>query len=126
MTLSVDLGPAAVNGCYLVTEVRSVGHRAAARGHLLAAARIGMQAVRAVGMHPGASRASASAGASGPDAKRPVQTLRYEARVVNNGSFRWEPALVQSTRAPQLARLSTADTLVIGSRPARSEADPSD
>ena len=49
-----------------------------------------------------------------PDSKKPVQTLRYRARVVNSGSFLWEPAVVQSTRAPELIRLSEADSVEIG------------
>ena len=57
--------------------------------------------------------------------RKSVQTLRYRGRVVNPGSFRWEPAVVQSTRAPELIRLSDAATLDIGAA-AATDADPSD
>jgi hypothetical protein len=31
------------------------------------------------------------------DPKKPTQTLRYLARVVTPGTYRWEPALLQSS-----------------------------
>ena len=34
------------------------------------------------------------------DPKRPVQTLRYLARVVTPGAYRWEPAVLQSSLVP--------------------------
>ena len=37
----------------------------------------------------------------GPDPRRPVHTLRYLARVVTSGSYAWEPAVLQSSLAPE-------------------------
>jgi uncharacterized protein YfaS (alpha-2-macroglobulin family) len=34
------------------------------------------------------------------DPRRPVQTLRYLARVVTPGAYRWEPAVLQSSLVP--------------------------
>ena len=36
-----------------------------------------------------------------PDPKVPTQTLRYLARVVTSGSYRWEPAVLQSSVVPE-------------------------
>ncbi len=36
-----------------------------------------------------------------PDPKAPTQTLRYLARVVTSGDYRWEPAVLQSSIVPE-------------------------
>jgi uncharacterized protein YfaS (alpha-2-macroglobulin family) len=36
-----------------------------------------------------------------PDSKVPTQTLRYLARVVTSGTYRWEPAVLQSSIVPE-------------------------
>jgi hypothetical protein len=48
------------------------------------------------------------------DERRPVQTLRYEARLVTPGTYAWEPTVVQSTEAPELRRLTAGSTVVLG------------
>ena len=42
--------------------------------------------------------------------------LQYRARVVNEGTFAWEPAVMQLPGAPQLLALTPARTVVIGAR----------
>ena len=41
--------------------------------------------------------------------------LRYRARVVNEGTFAWEPAVMQFPGAPELLAMTPARTVVIGS-----------
>ncbi len=40
--------------------------------------------------------------------------LRYLARVVNEGSFTWEPAIMQFPSAPELLAITPAGTVRIG------------
>ena len=47
------------------------------------------------------------------DPKHPVQTLRYLARVVTAGTYRWEPAILQSALAPERGSSTPATTLTI-------------
>jgi hypothetical protein len=42
--------------------------------------------------------------------------LRYRARVVNEGTFAWEPALMQFPGAPELLAVAPGRTVVIGTR----------
>jgi hypothetical protein len=42
--------------------------------------------------------------------------LRYRARVVNQGTFAWEPAVMQLAGAPELLALTPGATVVIGTR----------
>jgi hypothetical protein len=123
ITLAVDLGPAAVSDCYLVTEFAPSG---------IAPLREGAS-WRRRGRTDDADRdASPPWSVQGQrvtwcvetDPEKPIQTLRYQGRVVNSGSYRWEPTLVQSTRAPELARLGPAETLVLGSKTLRESTDP--
>ncbi|MGD8485905.1 MAG: alpha-2-macroglobulin family protein, partial [Chloroflexota bacterium] len=114
VTVTVELGPAAIDGCYLVTENAPSG---------MAPLR-DSRSWRGGGRDAGAKRAMQPWSVEGqrvswclwPTPKRPVQTLGYRARVVNNGSYRWEPTLVQAVDAPELARLGPADTIVIGAK----------
>jgi hypothetical protein len=119
VTLTVDLGPAAIDGCYLVTENAPSG---------LAPIR-DSRSWRGGGRDEGSTRSMQPWSIEGqrvswclwPDPKRPVKRLGYEARVVNNGSYRWEPTLVQAIDAPELARLGPARTIIIGARGAPDE-----
>ena len=43
-----------------------------------------------------------------------VARLRYLARVVNEGTFRWEPAIMQLPSAPELLAISSTGTATIG------------
>jgi hypothetical protein len=45
------------------------------------------------------------------DADRPVQTLRYAARVVTPGTYTWEPTVVQSSEAPGVMELGEATSI---------------
>ena len=45
-----------------------------------------------------------------------VARLRYFARVVNEGTFRWEPAIMQLPSAPELLTISSTGTATIGTR----------
>jgi hypothetical protein len=42
--------------------------------------------------------------------------LRYLARVVNEGTFAWEPAVMQLAGAPELLAITPAGTALIGAR----------
>lgn len=44
------------------------------------------------------------------------RTLRYVARVVTPGTYRWEPARIQSTVAPEWGQVIPATTMEISSR----------
>jgi hypothetical protein len=119
VTVAVKLGPAAIDGCYLVTEAAPSG---------LAPLR-DSRSWRGGGRDAGTKRVMQPWSIEGqrvswcvwPDAKRPVQKLGYQARVVNSGSYRWEPTLVQAIDAPELARLGPAETIVIGADTAPQE-----
>jgi hypothetical protein len=113
VTLTVNLGPAAVDDCYLVTEVAPSGMAPLREGSSWRPRR-GEGADTLVGQLPWSIAGQQVSWCVWPDSKKPVQTLRYRARVVNSGSFLWEPAVVQSTRAPELIRLTEADSLEIG------------
>ena len=45
--------------------------------------------------------------------KRPVQEIRYVARVVDPGTYAWEPAVLQSSMVPEQGIVTPAATLVI-------------
>jgi hypothetical protein len=47
------------------------------------------------------------------DDKRPVQSLRYIARVVTPGTFHWEPAVIQSTVIPEWGAVIPGSELTI-------------
>jgi hypothetical protein len=47
------------------------------------------------------------------DPKRPVQELRYVARVVDPGTYAWEPAVLQSSIVPEQGLTTPGATLVI-------------
>lgn len=47
------------------------------------------------------------------DPKRPVQTLRYLARVVTSGTYRWEPAVLQSSVVPSQGTILPAFEVTI-------------
>jgi alpha-2-macroglobulin len=113
VTLRVDLGPAAVDDCYLVTEVAPSGV-APLREGMSWRQRSPKDEDAPVGQRPWSISGQQVSWCVWPDPRKPVQTLRYRARVVNSGSFVWEPAVVQSIRAPELIRLSDAGTLEIG------------
>jgi hypothetical protein len=113
VTLTVDLGPAAVDDCYLVTEVAPSGMAPLREGTTWRPRR-GQDADARVGQLPWSIAGQQVSWCVWPDSRKPVQTLRYRARVVNSGSFLWEPAVVQSTRAPELIRLSETGRLKVG------------
>ena len=48
------------------------------------------------------------------DPDRPVQVLRYVARVVSPGTYRWEPAVIQSTIVREHGAVLPATEMVIG------------
>jgi uncharacterized protein YfaS (alpha-2-macroglobulin family) len=50
------------------------------------------------------------------DPKRPVQTLRYVARVVTPGTYRWEETLLQSALDPGVGTVLPASTITIAGR----------
>jgi hypothetical protein len=122
VTLKVDLGPAAVDDCYLVTEVAPSG-LAPLREGASWRQRGGKKTAATTGLRPWSVAGQQVSWCVWADPKEPLQTLRYGARVVNPGSFRWEPAVVQSTRAPELIRLSEAGTIDIGSATPDMDAD---
>ena len=49
-----------------------------------------------------------------PDPKVPTQTLRYLARVVTSGDYRWEPAVLQSSIVPEQGVVLPAFEVTIG------------
>ena len=61
----------------------------------------------------GGSRDNAWTSASSVDPKHPVQTLRYIARVVSPGTYRWEPAVIQSSIVREHGAVLPATTVVI-------------
>ena len=111
--LTVGLGPAALDDCYLVTEVAPSG-LAPLREGMSWRQRSAKSGDAPVGQQPWSISGQQVSWCVWPNPRKPVQTLRYRARVVNSGSFVWEPAVVQSIRAPELIRLSEAGTLEIG------------
>ncbi len=113
VTLKVNLGPATVDDCYLVTEVAPSG-LAPLREGTSWRQRGGRKAAAGTGLQPWSVAGQQVSWCIWANPRKPLQTLRYEARVVNPGSFRWEPAVVQSTRAPELIRLSEAGVVDIG------------
>ena len=46
--------------------------------------------------------------------KIPTQTLRYLARVVTSGDYRWEPAVLQSSIVPEQGVVLPAFEVTIG------------
>ncbi len=124
VTLRLNLGPSAVDDCYLVTEVAPSGIAPLREGASWRQQdRAGTDAPK--GLLPWSVSGQQVSWCVWVNPRKSVQTLRYRGRVVNPGSFRWEPAVVQSTRAPELIRLSDAATLDIGAA-AATDADPSD
>ncbi|MFO7532951.1 MAG: alpha-2-macroglobulin family protein [Candidatus Limnocylindrales bacterium] len=111
--LTVGLGPAALDDCYLVTEVAPSG-LAPLREGMSWRQRSAKDGDAPVGQQPWSISGQQVSWCVWPNPKTPARTLRYRARVVNSGSFLWEPAVVQSIRAPELIRLSEAGTLEIG------------
>ncbi len=112
VTLKVNLGPAAVDDCYLVTEVAPSGLAPLREG--TSWRRRGGTKAAASGLQPWNVAGQQVSWCVWANPRKPLQTLRYGARVVNPGTFRWEPAVVQSTLAPQLIRLSEAGAVEIG------------
>jgi len=51
------------------------------------------------------------------DPKRPVQEIRYVARVVDPGRYAWEPAVLQSSIVPTQGVATPAETVVIAGSP---------
>ncbi len=49
-----------------------------------------------------------------PDPKVPTQTLRYLARVVTSGAYRWEPAVLQSSIVREQGVVLPAFDVTIG------------
>jgi hypothetical protein len=49
------------------------------------------------------------------DAGRPVR-MRYQARVVNVGTYAWEPAILQLPAAPELVAVTPADVRTVVSK----------
>lgn len=125
VTLTVELGAAAVDDCYLVTEMAPSGVAPVREGKSWRD-RPAKQAGAPVGLPPWSISGQQVSWCVWPNARKPVQTLRYRARVVNSGSFLWEPAVVQSTRAPELIRLTKASTLQVGATPVAAESEASD
>jgi hypothetical protein len=50
------------------------------------------------------------------DAKDHTAQLRYRARVINAGTFAWEPAVMQLAAAPDLLAVTPGGTVTIGGR----------
>ena len=116
VTIEVDPGPAAVTGCYLVTEVVPSGlapiretagwprHREDAVDVDSPLAIAGQRVTFCVYRER-----------DDPDTDtRAPQLLRYQARMVTPGSYAWEPTLVQSVEAPELWRLGDAGRIILG------------
>lgn len=116
VSIEVDLGPAAVPGCYLVTDlvpsglapIREVAGWPRRRGDSvdvtapfsIAGQRVTFCAYRDEDEHGVGS------------GNRHV--LRYQARLVTPGSYAWEPTLVQAAEAPGLWRLGEASQVILG------------
>ena len=116
VTIEVDPGPAAVTGCYLVTEVVPSGlapiretagwprHRKDALDADSPLSIAGQRVTFCVYR----DRDDPDTDTRGP------QLLRYQARMVTPGSYAWEPTLVQSVEAPELWRLGDAGRIILG------------
>ena len=50
------------------------------------------------------------------DPAHPVQTLRYVARVVTSGTYRWEETVLQSALEPGVGTVLPATSLTIAGR----------
>jgi hypothetical protein len=48
-----------------------------------------------------------------PDTRRPTQTLRYLARIVTPGTYRWEPAVLQSSLVPEQGIILPASEVTV-------------
>jgi hypothetical protein len=111
--LSVKFGPQAASGCYQVTEIVPSGLTPVG---LLAAwvdpnSEEPVQASQAI--MPYDQSGSRVYFCADPTARRGSVVLRYYARVVTPGTYRWEPAIAESRSQDGRASLTAAGEVVI-------------
>jgi hypothetical protein len=108
VTLNVTLGPDARDECWRVTDLVPSG-----------LAPISVPGYRgdgeafALGASPDFVDGPRVGFCVAPDQRRPVQTLRYVARVVTPGTYLWEPAVLQSELVPDQGVVTAPVTITI-------------
>jgi uncharacterized protein YfaS (alpha-2-macroglobulin family) len=112
--MTATFKPAAPTGCYLVVEQAPSG-LAPIEGYL--AADEGDEATGPKTVWPSSivGQEVRFCAYDDPDGDRTVH-LRYRARVVNAGSFFWEPAVIQLPEAPELVAVTSSGSVRIGRR----------
>jgi uncharacterized protein YfaS (alpha-2-macroglobulin family) len=121
VTIEVDLGPAAVTGCYLVTDMapsglapirETAGWPRGRRDTVDVDSPLSISGQRVTFCVYRDEREDL-AGDDGTDTTS-LRTLRYQARLVTPGTYAWEPTLVQSVEAPELRRLGDGGRIILG------------
>jgi hypothetical protein len=113
VTIQVELGPDALEGCYLVTDLAPSGLAPVRDTAGWPRGRRGRTEAPDV-IEPLAIDGQRVTFCVYRDEAQPVQALRYRARLVTPGTYAWEPTIVQSTEAPELRRLTAGSTVVLG------------
>lgn len=105
--LQVKLSTTAPDGCYEVVEQVPSGLAPLSIG------RLDMTSDRVIWPDSVLGQEVRFCVAHGPKSAHVAQ-LRYVARVVGEGAYRWEPAIMQLPQAPELVTITPAKTVTIG------------
>jgi len=109
VNLTATFGSRAPEGCYEVSEVVPSGLAPLEFGR-------GQTDERGI-IWPSSVNGQQVGFCAGNDrTKGPVARLRYLARVVNEGTFAWDPAIMQLPAAPDMLAITPAGTVTIGRR----------
>jgi alpha-2-macroglobulin len=115
VTIAVDLGPAALTGCYLVTDMVPSGLAPIREtaGWPRRSATLDVDSPLSI-----AGQRVTFCAYREPDdpavEARGSHLLRYEARMITPGTYAWEPTLVQAAEAPESWRLGEASRITLG------------
>jgi hypothetical protein len=101
VSFQVTLGPNADDGCWQMTDLAPSGLAPIATSGRWDEAEEEDTLVGATHERPWRVVGQRVDFCVSPDPKVPTQTLRYLARVVTSGTYRWEPAVLQSSIVPE-------------------------